>query len=257
MKWCGDLTEIPTGAACRNLGVVQSMGRVGSALDNPAAESFFSTLEHELLSRRQFATRAEARALRAVRTRLTDPRAAATADLWLFRLAENRSRLMGLRKEADHAGSSRGSTSRARAHGRPGRPLGGDCRGTRRRRRTSVRRPVRRRTHRRRLPRSGCGRRASTGVICRTRARPLRSGIELDAAIASRRAPACLPPASLTGRGRPDAAKERVRGLATAQPMHSHQRETFWVKLRVGVPWSVVGPCIAEWGWSRQRVIGL
>jgi putative transposase len=48
-------------AACRSLGVVQSMGRVGSALDNAAAESFFSTLEHELLSRRQFATRDEAR----------------------------------------------------------------------------------------------------------------------------------------------------------------------------------------------------
>jgi transposase InsO family protein len=37
------------------------MGRVGSALNNAAAESFFSTLEHELLSRRQFATRVEAR----------------------------------------------------------------------------------------------------------------------------------------------------------------------------------------------------
>jgi putative transposase len=37
------------------------MGRVGSALDNAAAESFFSTLEHELLSRRQFHTRDEAR----------------------------------------------------------------------------------------------------------------------------------------------------------------------------------------------------
>ena len=49
------------GAACRSLGVVQSMGRVGSALDNAAAESFFSTLEHELLSRRQFHSRDEAR----------------------------------------------------------------------------------------------------------------------------------------------------------------------------------------------------
>ncbi len=28
------------------------------------------------------------------------------------------------------------------------------------------------------------------------------------------------------------------------------------VKLLVGAS-SVVGPCIAEWGWSRQRVIGL
>ncbi len=47
--------------ACHKLGIVQSMGRVGSALDNAAAESFFSTLEHEVLSRQTFATRAEAR----------------------------------------------------------------------------------------------------------------------------------------------------------------------------------------------------
>jgi transposase InsO family protein len=47
--------------ACANLGVTQSMGRVGSALDNAAAESFNSTLEHELLSRRQFATKDQAR----------------------------------------------------------------------------------------------------------------------------------------------------------------------------------------------------
>ena len=39
----------------------QSMGRVGSALDNAVAESFFSTLEHELLSKHRFATRTEAR----------------------------------------------------------------------------------------------------------------------------------------------------------------------------------------------------
>ena len=39
--------------ACRRLGVTQSMGRVGSALDNAAAESFFSTLEHEFVSRRR------------------------------------------------------------------------------------------------------------------------------------------------------------------------------------------------------------
>jgi transposase InsO family protein len=37
------------------------MGRVGSALDNAAAESFNSTLEHELLSRRRFATKEQAR----------------------------------------------------------------------------------------------------------------------------------------------------------------------------------------------------
>ena len=37
------------------------MGRVGSALDNAAAESFNSTLEWELLSRRPFATTDQAR----------------------------------------------------------------------------------------------------------------------------------------------------------------------------------------------------
>ena len=48
--------------ACRRLGVTQSMGRAGSALDNAAAESFFSTLEHELVSRRRYRTRDQARA---------------------------------------------------------------------------------------------------------------------------------------------------------------------------------------------------
>jgi putative transposase len=47
--------------ACRSLEVTQSMGRVGSALDNAAAESFNSTLEHELLSRHQFDTTDQAR----------------------------------------------------------------------------------------------------------------------------------------------------------------------------------------------------
>lgn len=47
---------------CRDrLGIRQSMGRVGSCFDNAAAESFFSTLEHEVLSRHTFATKAEAR----------------------------------------------------------------------------------------------------------------------------------------------------------------------------------------------------
>lgn len=49
---------------CRDkLGVRQSMGRVGSCFDNAAAESFFSTLEHEVLSRHHFTTKAEARAV--------------------------------------------------------------------------------------------------------------------------------------------------------------------------------------------------
>jgi transposase InsO family protein len=48
-------------AACRHHLVTQSMGRTGSCLDNAAAESLFSTLEHELLSRTTFATKEEAR----------------------------------------------------------------------------------------------------------------------------------------------------------------------------------------------------
>ena len=45
------------------LGIRQSMGRVGSCFDNAAAESFFSTLEHEVLSRHTFTTKAQARAV--------------------------------------------------------------------------------------------------------------------------------------------------------------------------------------------------
>jgi transposase InsO family protein len=55
----GDFTRL-----CKDkLGITQSMGRVGSCFDNAAAESFFSTLEHEVLSRHHFATKAEARTI--------------------------------------------------------------------------------------------------------------------------------------------------------------------------------------------------
>ncbi|WP_189241107.1 IS3 family transposase, partial [Planomonospora parontospora] len=48
-------------AECRKHGVVQSMGRVGCALDNAAAESFNSTVKVEFVHRHRFRTRAEAR----------------------------------------------------------------------------------------------------------------------------------------------------------------------------------------------------
>jgi transposase InsO family protein len=57
-EYTADLFEI----ACRRLRVSQSMGRVGSCFDNAASESFHSTLEFELLRKRRFATKAEARA---------------------------------------------------------------------------------------------------------------------------------------------------------------------------------------------------
>jgi len=48
---------------CTGLEISQSMGRVGSCFDNAAAESFFSTLEWEVLSRHHFTTREQARAV--------------------------------------------------------------------------------------------------------------------------------------------------------------------------------------------------
>ena len=48
-------------AACTRLGITQSMGRVGSALDNAVIESWHSTLEFELRSLERFATKAAAR----------------------------------------------------------------------------------------------------------------------------------------------------------------------------------------------------
>jgi len=49
-------------AACARLGISQSMGRPGSALDNAVIESWHSTLEFELRRLEDFATRAQARA---------------------------------------------------------------------------------------------------------------------------------------------------------------------------------------------------
>jgi transposase InsO family protein len=49
-------------AACGRLGVTQSMGRPGSALDNAVIESWHSTLEFELRAVEHFATKKAARA---------------------------------------------------------------------------------------------------------------------------------------------------------------------------------------------------
>lgn len=47
---------------CRTAGIRSSMGSIGDCYDNAMAESFFATLECELLSRSVFRTHAEARA---------------------------------------------------------------------------------------------------------------------------------------------------------------------------------------------------
>ena len=54
-------TSLAFGRRCREAGVRPSMGSVGDAYDNALCESFFATLEGELLDRQRFATQAEAR----------------------------------------------------------------------------------------------------------------------------------------------------------------------------------------------------
>src|SRR3954453_5621222 len=54
-------TSIEFGHRCRNAGVRPSMGSVGDAYDNAMCESFFATLECELLARCRFKTQAAAR----------------------------------------------------------------------------------------------------------------------------------------------------------------------------------------------------
>jgi putative transposase len=49
------------GQRCRDAGIMPSMGRVGSAYDNAMCESFFATLECELLDRNTYRTRSEAK----------------------------------------------------------------------------------------------------------------------------------------------------------------------------------------------------
>lgn len=46
---------------CSQLGIVRSIGRVATCFDNAVAESFFATLKKELVHRRTFRTRAQAR----------------------------------------------------------------------------------------------------------------------------------------------------------------------------------------------------
>jgi putative transposase len=54
-------TSTAFGKRCREMGVRPSMGSLGDAYDNAMCESFFATLECELLERRRFRSHAEAR----------------------------------------------------------------------------------------------------------------------------------------------------------------------------------------------------
>ena len=54
-------TSIAFGLRCKEVGVRPSMGSVGDAYDNALCESFFATLECELLDQQRFRTQAEAK----------------------------------------------------------------------------------------------------------------------------------------------------------------------------------------------------
>ncbi len=54
-------TSIAFGMRCQEMGVRPSMGSIGDCFDNAMCESFFATLECELLDRRRFKTQVEAR----------------------------------------------------------------------------------------------------------------------------------------------------------------------------------------------------
>lgn len=50
-------TSLAFGRRLQEVGIMGSMGTVGDALDNTVAESFFATLQTELLDRRRWLTR--------------------------------------------------------------------------------------------------------------------------------------------------------------------------------------------------------
>jgi putative transposase len=54
-------TSYAFGKRCREASVVPSMGSTGDAYDNAMAESFFATLEREVINRRRFKSQTEAR----------------------------------------------------------------------------------------------------------------------------------------------------------------------------------------------------
>ena len=54
-------TSLAFGERCRQMQVLPSMGTVGDAYDNAMAESYFASLEGELIERNTFQSKAQAR----------------------------------------------------------------------------------------------------------------------------------------------------------------------------------------------------
>jgi putative transposase len=58
----GQYTSLAFGRRLRESGIAASMGSIGDCYDNALAESFFATLETELIDRSDWATTSEAKA---------------------------------------------------------------------------------------------------------------------------------------------------------------------------------------------------
>ena len=116
-------TSFAFGKRCCEAGVRPSMGSVGDAYDNAMAESFFATLECELLDRRRFKTQAEARM--AVFTFIEgfyNPRRRHSSLGYLSPIAFER-------RHGESAASPGALASCRRARGRQGHALAGDRSG--------------------------------------------------------------------------------------------------------------------------------
>jgi transposase InsO family protein len=61
LKKAAQYTSIAFGRRCREAGISLSMGSTGDCFDNAMAESFFASLETELIDRSSWRTRADAR----------------------------------------------------------------------------------------------------------------------------------------------------------------------------------------------------
>jgi putative transposase len=124
-------TSIEFGNRCREAGVRPSMGSVGDAYDNAMAESFFATLECELLARSRFKTQAEARnAVFEFIEGFYNPRRRHSSLAYLSPVEFERRHLCAASPGALHPAAVRGAVKVKPSRARKVRDL--DCSGARR-----------------------------------------------------------------------------------------------------------------------------
>ncbi|SNR96735.1 putative transposase [Streptosporangium subroseum] len=100
----GQYTSIAFGRRCEQAGVRPSTGRTGTCFDNAITESFFASLECELIDRRTFRTRSEAeRAVFAYIERFYNPRRRHSANGQLSPIEYERRQALKPIHEDDYA----------------------------------------------------------------------------------------------------------------------------------------------------------